>query len=223
MIPEVSQYYDGLDRAHDILRNRYETADLAATHDELTGVLNKAGLDRELRDIDASNEQVAVLFIDGDNIKTINDNLGHDAGDRAIIGTARTLDACLRGGDIVARVGGDEFIVLLRVKARGESPEISLADKVTAATARLKVCVDEFQQENIDLYNEGFDLSVGSAVRQAGESLDQTKHRADTAMYADKARSRHNLSPDQLHALAHITKLAAEAGLNLRHIVQIVS
>jgi diguanylate cyclase (GGDEF)-like protein len=85
----------------------------AAEHDPLTGLLNRAGFDRHVADLLAGPcRTVAVLMVDLDDFKPVNDTYGHPCGDDLLRAVARRLERCLREGDIVARLGGDEFAVL---------------------------------------------------------------------------------------------------------------
>lgn len=183
----------GLDLAHTAERrlNQELTAKLqlteyAATHDTLTQTLNLQGLDNELAKIDEARDEVALLFVDGDNIKTINDNLGHAAGDRAIIGTAETLRGCIRPNDIIARIGGDEFVVVLSRTKRDVNDTLSLEETVAKTMLRLQRCVLSFQKDNADLAAHGFDLSVGAAIRKPDANFTDTKAQADSEMYVHK-------------------------------------
>jgi diguanylate cyclase (GGDEF)-like protein/PAS domain S-box-containing protein len=88
-----------------------------ATHDMLTGLPNRAGLHEHLEQaLDAARRnrrRLGVVFLDMDKLKAINDTLGHEEGDRALVGFARHLQQVVRSGDLVARLGGDEFVVVL--------------------------------------------------------------------------------------------------------------
>ncbi len=89
----------------------------AASHDELTGLANRSSFMARLHQIVArtyaDDHLWAILFVDLDRFKVINDSLGHALGDRVLVETARRLERCLRSGDTVARLGGDEFLILL--------------------------------------------------------------------------------------------------------------
>jgi len=100
------------------LKETEEKAHFLALHDVLTGLLNRTYVQREFQGIlDAAkvrSEQIGLLFIDLDRFKTINDSLGHAAGDELLIESARRLRNSARETDVVARVGGDEFLILLK-------------------------------------------------------------------------------------------------------------
>ncbi len=96
-------------------RDRYERAlRHEATHDALTGLLNRREFVARLRAELSLGPGCAILFCDLDGFKAINDQLGHDAGDAFLVETARRLRACVRECDVVSRFGGDEFLILLQ-------------------------------------------------------------------------------------------------------------
>ena len=113
----------------------------------------------------------AVLFLDLDRFKVVNDSLGHQAGDQLLVTVARRLEACLREDDTVARLGGDEFAVLADV-LRSPSGEV-LAERLRAAVALVGADV-------------GVTASVGVAEVEAGDDVGDLMHRADAAMYQSK-------------------------------------
>ena len=178
----------------------------AAQHDHLTNLPNRAVLVRRLSAALARSEregrEVAVLFCDLDGFKHVNDTGGHSAGDAVLVEAARRLLAVVREGDLVARVGGDEFVIVVEpggdqassrdgVGAAGDSPPsrlraVQLADRLLAAL-RLPVRV------------EGADYvvtaSIGIAYPAPGSGLtaDQVLHHADAAMYRAKERGKNAL------------------------------
>ena len=109
---------------HDVTERRAQEKTLAhqALHDPLTGLPNRTlFLDRLSQTLGAAareGEPVAVLFLDLDNFKSINDSLGHLAGDRLLVSLGQRVQGCLRPGDTIARLGGDEFAVLIEKGAR---------------------------------------------------------------------------------------------------------
>jgi diguanylate cyclase (GGDEF)-like protein len=160
-----------------------EIAALAlAITDPLTGLSNRRGFDTLAPRIYAVAERfslpIAAVYIDLDNLKPLNDFCGHDAGDRALIETAHLLQRVLRDSDVVARIGGDEFIALL-----------TNADDAAAATAieRLKAAI----AERNDLTDEPFELqfSIGAVSGKPGTpgvSLEGLVDEADARMIAAK-------------------------------------
>jgi len=127
-----------------------------------------------------TNDEVAVVFLDLDNFKEINDSLGHAAGDAVLVQTANRLRTCLRDSDTAARFGGDEFAILLE-QTRGEGEVMDVAHRITAALARpLQV-----EGKDVDL-----NASIGIARAQPQQSADEVLRNADVAMYHAKARGK---------------------------------
>lgn len=118
------------------LQSENETLAHQASHDSLTGLPNRAFFEgrlmRALRNAGKLDERVAVLFLDSDRFKEINDHFGHAAGDAVLIAVATRVRAQLREEDLVARLGGDEFAVLLTPLHRPEDAE-RIADKIIAS------------------------------------------------------------------------------------------
>jgi len=168
-------------------------SDLACRHadqarrDWLTGLLNRRGLLEavEQRGIEQDNsKQWAVLAIDVDRFKTINDRFGHAAGDRVLKTLAEELDRHAGPGDLVARMGGEEFM-FLTVGADGETAG-ALAEKLRCAFAELVI---EPSSESLKIT-----VSIGVATRRQGESLDDIVHRADDALYQAKREGRNQVA-----------------------------
>ncbi|AZF66048.1 diguanylate cyclase domain-containing protein [Pseudomonas sp. LF135] len=118
------------------LQSENETLAHQASHDSLTGLPNRAYFEgrliRALRSAAKVNERVAVLFLDSDRFKDINDNFGHAAGDAVLVAVAERVRAQLREDDLVARLGGDEFAVLLAPLHKAEDAQ-RIADKIIAS------------------------------------------------------------------------------------------
>ncbi|WP_454833885.1 diguanylate cyclase domain-containing protein [Pseudomonas lini] len=118
------------------LQSENETLAHQASHDSLTGLPNRAFFEgrlmRALRNASKLGERVAVLFLDSDRFKEINDNFGHAAGDAVLIAVATRVRAQLREEDLVARLGGDEFAVLLTPLHKTEDAE-RIADQIIAS------------------------------------------------------------------------------------------
>ncbi|NMM23190.1 MAG: PAS domain S-box protein [Phycicoccus sp.] len=162
-----------------------------ALHDELTGLPNRRLLLERCehafdlaRSGRSNNTSVAALFIDLDGFKAVNDRAGHDAGDQVLIDVANDLKSMLRPTDTVARIGGDEFIVLLE-QDDGLEHLRTVAGRITAAIRR---------QITTDTDSLPLSASVGIArvdlVHEPEVSPDQLLRRADAAMYRAKERGR---------------------------------
>jgi len=150
----------------------------AASIDPLTGALNRRGFEqafeRELARSRRNGAGLALALIDLDNFKRLNDRHGHLAGDLALVHLVRVVHAALRPSDVLARFGGEEFVLLL--------PETALAD-AEAAIARIQrqLAAQPLSGREIVLT-----FSAGVVVQQAGESLAASIARADAATYAAK-------------------------------------
>ena len=159
-------------------RRAAEQLRYAARHDELTGLPNRSYLMHILHDRLATAEigEVAVLFVDLDHFKTINDSLGHEVGDQLLQSVAGRLRSALRDHDVLARFGGDEFIVVMQ----GEP--IDVAERLRKAI-HPPVVIGEHE-----LF---ITASIGySTNHEAGMSPNDLMRDADAAMYRAKARGR---------------------------------
>jgi diguanylate cyclase (GGDEF)-like protein len=165
-----------------------------ATHDRLTGLLNRAAifdfLSNDVVQRRHSGETVAVLFIDLDGLKPINDTYGHEVGDRAIMATADALAETIGTCGIVGRLGGDEFLVVLSGEERRTVG--SVADRIRAAVAARGVSSDGL---SIPLR-----CSIGIAFAEEGSDTDPMElvRQADVAMY--EAKKAAHASAEQLAA-----------------------
>jgi diguanylate cyclase (GGDEF)-like protein/PAS domain S-box-containing protein len=149
-----------------------------AGHDSLTGVANRAEFrDRLAHALAIGERDLAVAFCDLDDFKPVNDTYGHSAGDAVLVQVADRLRLSLRTGDELARVGGDEFTVLLR--------NVADAGAATHVTDRLLATV----REPFDAPGDGkvqLGLSVGVALTSPGSTADELLAQADAALYEVK-------------------------------------
>jgi diguanylate cyclase (GGDEF)-like protein len=149
----------------------------AATTDSLTGLGHRAAFDSALEEaLSAPEGGVALLMLDLDGFKAVNDNRGHSAGDELLRNAATALSRGLRQGDQLFRVGGDEFATVLRVRDAAEAEAIG---------ERL---VSSYRSSGMG------SVSVGIAMASPGESLAGLVARADDALYATKRGGRDGLT-----------------------------
>jgi diguanylate cyclase (GGDEF)-like protein/PAS domain S-box-containing protein len=166
----------------DITERRALREELAytAVHDQLTGLPNRTmfmdRLERSLLLAEESGRHVALMFLDLDRFKMINDGLGHDAGDRLLQRIAQRLQQAVRGNDLVARFGGDEFTVLCEVADEGEALEVA---------GRLQLAMDRplAESDNEQFVSVSIGMSLSSAETTEAASL---LRQADVAMYRAK-------------------------------------
>jgi diguanylate cyclase (GGDEF)-like protein/PAS domain S-box-containing protein len=186
----VSVFEDSGERlaiAHvqDITEQRRSAEQLrwAATHDELTRLPNRSQFTAELTERLASAPlgTTAVLFVDLDNFKVVNDSLGHAIGDQLLKGMTQRLRAVLRDHDMLSRFGGDEFIVMLS-DYHGDLPPLAMAERLRRQIAR------PLTLDGVELFVTG---SIGIAVADRADiTASDLLRDADAAMYRAKARGR---------------------------------
>jgi diguanylate cyclase (GGDEF)-like protein len=162
-------------------RKNTKLAKLSIT-DKLTGFYNRAYLEEILAREEIRSQRykrpIAILMVDIDDLKYINDHFGHLKGDLVVKETAKLLQNTCRASDIVARYGGDEFVILL--------PETT-EKGASSVTASLRKAVNEWNAHNSD-QGLTLNLAFGYACRQDGISLIDVLNQADANMYEDKIR-----------------------------------
>jgi diguanylate cyclase (GGDEF)-like protein/PAS domain S-box-containing protein len=161
-----------------------------ARYDDLTGVLKRDEILARLTDVSSRRrspgEECGVLFIDVDGFKLVNDTLGHATGDAVLATLATRIRSCIRGGDTIARMGGDEFLVILN-DIHGIDEARAVAEKIRLAAAR------PIEAPGVSAH---VTVSVGVTLSHPVEGVDDVIARADEAMYAAKQAGR-----DQVAAL----------------------
>jgi diguanylate cyclase (GGDEF)-like protein len=169
-------------KAHEELSRRQDELAFLATHDPLTGLPNRTlVLDRVEQMLVRSRRSrtpVAALFVDLDNFKSINDTLGHGAGDRLLKAVAARLGAAIRETDALGRLGGDEFVVIAEGMSLAAGPEL-IAERLLAALAQ------PFKLDDSEAARLAVSASVGIAMGDR-ESADELLRDADIAMYRAK-------------------------------------
>ncbi len=166
------------------VESKAATANYLAYHDALTGLPNRRllldRLNQAIAQASRQKKHVALVFLDVDGFKTINDKLGHPSGDKLLQAVAQRLSACLRVSDTACRYGGDEFIVLL--------PEVEGEQSATAVAQKIRT------QLVAPYLIDGATITVRLSVGTAVYPVDAKDHRdliklADAAMYSMKNKS----------------------------------
>ena len=180
-----------------------------AFHDSLTGLANRAlfvdRLDHALSLTQRNRRPLAVLFVDLDDFKTINDSLGHGEGDAILVDVAERLSGALRAGDTIARMGGDEFAVLVEDPPAASAP-------TDVAGRLLAVLQAPFTRAGKELFVHA---SVGVAILTSREqTADELLRNADVSMYMAKAKGKNRIEvfEPRMHAAAQ-TRLALKVDL----------
>ena len=154
-----------------------------ARYDSLTGLANRRllveRLDQALRRSVLDRKTHALIFVDVDRFKNINDSLGHVTGDGFLVAIGARLQVMVRSGDLLARFGGDEFVVLLE-DVGGVDVAVAAARRICAAVQKPIVLPDGYELVA--------SVSVGVALTAPGKSADDVLHHADVAMYEAKAK-----------------------------------
>lgn len=171
-----------------------------ALHDSLTKLANRTlfteRLEQALAEARKSSELVGVLFLDLDDFKTVNDSLGHDAGDRLLVSVAQRLQAATRPEDLVSRFGGDEFAVLLEGL---EGPE----GAIEAAERLMNTLAVPFRIRDRDFTSHA---SIGIAIAEPSADPSQVMRDADVAMYAAKQRRKGTFQMFETHMREELTQ-----------------
>jgi diguanylate cyclase (GGDEF)-like protein/PAS domain S-box-containing protein len=157
-----------------------------ATHDALTGCLNRATVMAEAGEaLRYDPAGTRVVFVDLDHFKPVNDRLGHASGDELLVHVAATLRAAFGQHGVVGRLGGDEFLVVLRGTPERDANQLA-ADTATLLARRIRLAAGEVEVR----------ASVGAAAGEAGISADELVARADRAMYEAKRDRMHRRRTD---------------------------
>ena len=189
MAGDISFALDGF--VHEIQRRQAaDEIEHLAFYDPLTSLPNRRLLHDRLRYALAASARHrnhgAVLFIDLDDFKSLNDTKGHNIGDLLLIEVAARLQACMRGKDTVARVGGDEFVVILEELSEDPQQAVTQTEAVTD-----KILYAISQPYSLQGYEYHSSTSIGiSLFRNQESTMDELLKRADTAMYQAKIAGR---------------------------------
>jgi diguanylate cyclase (GGDEF)-like protein len=176
----VALQYDRLEQAVLQLSVLQEQLHHQAYHDPLTGLANRTLFTDKVREtLSGDRGEVAVLFIDLDDFKTVNDSLGHSAGDELLISVAARLRSCLRPEDVVARLGGDEFAVLVEDGRDAQEAAVTVARRIMDAFV-MPLTVGA---ESVSVY---VSVGIATGVNHDGSAEEMIRD-ADVAMYKAKS------------------------------------
>lgn len=175
---------------HDITAQKRAEAQITymARHDSLTGIANRDALREKMRDalarLKRRGEALTIFMLDLDLFKAINDTLGHPAGDELLKAVAARLSACTRETDTVARVGGDEFVILAAAAGDQRQAAVTTAERIREAMAA---------PFHLDGHHIEIGTSIGIALApEHGTDVDQLVKCADLALYKSKSEGRNN-------------------------------
>lgn len=184
-IIEVARDITDRQQVEELLSENEKRLHHLAHHDSLTDLPNRLlfedRLKHALSKARRSNKQVALFFLDLDHFKNVNDNLGHDFGDLLLVDVARRLTMCVRESDTVARMGGDEFLVLLE--------EVDSIEMVEITAER--ICQELTQELERENYRQRISASIGiSLFPDDGKNGQELLRAADQAMYQAKGKGK---------------------------------
>ncbi len=169
------------------LRTELEEHRRAALVDPLTGLLNRRAMDARFDELLAQGRVFALLMVDIDHFKAINDSHGHALGDAVIRNVADAIRTCIRGGDHAVRYGGEEFLVMLPETPLDGASKVAEAIRTHIHGLRLVRKRDHFRLDP-------FTVSIGVTAWLPGDNADGLLQRADRALYASKNSGRNRVS-----------------------------
>lgn len=175
----IARTYDELSF---LRKQRLDMLEFSATHDVLTKLPNRLKFFEDAKYKLSRDQKFTLFFIDFDGFKNINDTHGHDIGDKVLIEGAARINKCIRHDDLLARVGGDEFIVLLNGVY---SPEVA----IKVAQKMIFAFEDEFEFNGI---SSKMGISIGITFSDKAKELETIYKEADDAMYEVKKRSKND-------------------------------
>jgi diguanylate cyclase (GGDEF)-like protein len=183
----VRALYENINTIIFYLKNRDVKFRELAIKDQLTNLYNRHFfneiIEMEMAKIERNDQIISFIMIDLDNLKHINDTLGHLAGDRMLVETAKLIKDTIRRSDFVFRFGGDEFLVLLL------NADCNIAINTVE---RLLDAVDGWNKDNADAYGCRLSLSIGCSTCDKGCNALDTLKEADARMYHNKREKRNN-------------------------------
>ncbi len=181
----LSNFYDITER-----KTIEEQLKYLSLHDSLTGLYNRAYFEEEMRRLEKGRAgQVGIIVCDVDGLKSVNDTMGHSAGDELLVVSGRVIRESSRGSDMVSRIGGDEFAVLLPNCDR---------ETVESACRRIQQAIARYNENNEGL---PLSISVGFAIGEVSSDLTELYKEADNNMYREKLHRSQSARSAVVHTL----------------------
>jgi diguanylate cyclase len=174
------------------LKKEFEHAKIELLQDFLTGVMNRKGFDESLaKSVSKATDNLCLLIVDIDHFKKFNDKHGHIVGDEVLKYVTKRIGKVVRGNDLIARIGGEEFAVIL--------PKTPLLGAATVAeNARTSISRLKLERKGKAEKLETITVSIGAAQYRQGESLETFVNRADQALYFAKNSGRNRVSTETM-------------------------
>ena len=191
-VARTTDNFAGLEHAHEVKAKQAkqvvthqtsQTSGDEALHDDLTGSLNRRGLALSSEALFVPEQRLAVVMADIDHFKSINDKYGHEAGDKVLQAIAKIFNRSLRDADLVARLGGEEFLLIIH----GVGSEAAWG-----TCERLRQAIERHGWGTI-APSLHVTISLGLAIRMNDEELEALTSKADEAMYKAKATGRNKV------------------------------
>ena len=155
-----------------------EKLELLSVTDELTGLYNRRYIKDILEKVVKNNEEFSVIMVDIDDFKIINDTYGHSVGDKVIVGTANSLNNNLESNQIVGRIGGEEFLIIIKEKYN---------EKIYHFAEFLRLSIEELKYDGID---KTVTISLGTYTPKKNDSIDKILVEVDKRLYEAKDKGK---------------------------------
>ncbi|WP_417410749.1 GGDEF domain-containing protein [Hoeflea sp.] len=173
--------HQGLFELHSKLKDAHRDLEHRASHDSMTGLANRDKFLARLSELKRKSDSGYLLVIDADRFKQINDHHGHDAGDRALLAVGQAISSSIRASDLGARIGGEEFAVVLQGASRSDA--VMTAERLRASVERISLTTADGKPLKIT-------VSIGGAPFGPHSRSKEVLRAADSQLYAAKHNGR---------------------------------
>ncbi len=170
------------------LRDRLQTVEEKNKTDELTKIFNRAEVNKRLEQLIQDNSDFALMYIDADHFKKVNDTYGHNNGDLVLSIIAKRMQKEIQGNDFVGRYGGEEFVLVMQ-GIKDEETAKRRADDIRTAIEKSPIHFSDAEE----IYQT---VSIGATIFKEGDTLEDVLGRADKLLYYAKSHGRNMVSTD---------------------------